>query len=140
MSGCAVPTVWHAELTSPDGVWIAIADTAQNGGPGNASIVTTVSVKGNRISNGPQLVLGFDCDGPVPRPYTRDDVANAGGTIDLKMKWITSTHLDVTYSGHPNVYLQTVKLWGVDISLQNVSSESSATRFFVSSETTVSAS
>jgi hypothetical protein len=121
-TGCRVnPTVWHIEIPSPDGVWIAIADTSQNGSPGNASIATTVSLKGTRISNAPQLVLGFDCDGPVSRPYTLDNVANAGGTIDLKMKWITPSHLEVTYGGHPNVYLQTVKLWGVNISLRNPS-------------------
>jgi hypothetical protein len=121
--GCRVdPTVWHAEIPSPDGVWVAIADTSQNGGPGNAAIATTVSLKGTRISNGPQLVLGFNCDGPVPRPYTLDNVANTGGTIDLQMKWLTPSHLEVTYKGHPDVYLQTVKLWGIDISLRNLSS------------------
>jgi hypothetical protein len=126
-SGCRVdPTVWHMEIPSPDGAWIALADTSQNGGPGNASIATTVSLKGTRSSNAPQLVLGFDCEGPVPRPYTLDNVANAGGTINLKMKWVTPSRLEVTYSGHPDVYLQTAKLWGVDISLRNLSSEATA--------------
>jgi hypothetical protein len=126
VSGCSAPTVWHAELPSTDGAWIAIAETQQGGGFGTAAILTTISLKGTRISNAPKVVLGFSCEGPVPRPYTLDNIANAGGTIDLKMKWVTSTHLDVTFSGHPDVYLQTVKLWGVDISLRNASSERSA--------------
>jgi hypothetical protein len=63
----------------------------------------------------------------VPRAYTLDNTANVGGTIDLKMQWITPTHLDVTYRGHPDVYLQTVKLWGADISLRNLSSDNSVT-------------
>ena len=127
MFGCNAPTVWHAELPSPDGKWIAIAETQQAGGFGTAAIPTTISLKGTKISNAPQLVLGFSCEGPVPRPYTLDNVANVGGTIDLKMQWVTPTHLDVTYRGHPDVYLQTVKLWGVDISLRNLSIDNSAT-------------
>jgi hypothetical protein len=125
--GCATPTVWHAELPSPDGKWIAIAETQQNGGFGTASISTTVSLKPTHLSNAPMDVLGFSCEDPVPRAYTLDNTANVGGTIDLKMQWITPTHLDVTYRGHPDVYLQTVKLWGADISLRNLSSDNSVT-------------
>jgi len=127
--GCAgaAPTVWHEELPSPDGKWIAIAETQQGGGFGTAAILTTISLKGTKISNAPQVVLGFSCDGPVPRPYTLDNIANVGGTVDLKMQWVTPTHLDVTYRGHPDVYLQTVKLWGTDISLRNLSSDNRAT-------------
>jgi hypothetical protein len=120
-TGCRYdPTVWHMEIPSPDGVWIAIADTAQNGGPGNASIATSISLKRTWSSNTPQLILGFDCDGPVPRPYTLDNVANAGGTINLQMKWLTPSHLEVTYAGNPDLYFQAVKVWGVDISLRNL--------------------
>jgi hypothetical protein len=119
--GCAAPTVWHAEFPSPDGHWIAIAETVQNGGFGTASIDTTVSLKLTHSSNASMMVLAFACMGPVPRPYTLDNVANAGGTINLQINWLTQSHLDVTYSGHPDVYLQTVKLWGAHISLRNLS-------------------
>jgi hypothetical protein len=122
--GCDdAPIVWRAEVPSPDGSWIAVALTQQGGGFGTAYINTTVSLKSTHLSNAPQTVLGFSCQGPVPRPYTLDNVANAGGTIDLQMKWLTPSHLEVTYSGHPDLYLQTVKLWGADISLRNLSSE-----------------
>jgi hypothetical protein len=72
------------------------------------------------------MVLAFACIGPVPRPYTLDNVANAGGTINLQMKWLTPLHLDVTYSGHPELNFQAVKLWGADISLRNVASDTTA--------------
>ena len=125
-NGCAAPTVWHSEVPSPDGSWIAIAETVQNGGFGTASIATTVSLKLIRSSNAPVMVLAFDCIGPVPRPYTLDNVANAGGTINLQMKWLTPSHLDVTYSGHPELNFQAVKLWGADISLLNIASDTTA--------------
>jgi hypothetical protein len=125
-NGCAAPAVWHAEVPSPDGSWIAIAETVQNGGFGTASIATTVSLKLTRSSNAPVMVLAFACMGPVPRPYTLDNVANAGGTINLQMKWLTPSHLDVTYSGHPELNFQAVKLWGADISLRNVASDTTA--------------
>jgi hypothetical protein len=67
--------------------------------------------------------LAFSCEGPVPRPYVLDNVANVGGTINLRMKWLTPSHLEVTYSGHPDLYFQAVKVWGIDISVRDVSSE-----------------
>jgi len=120
-AGCAAPTVWMAELRSPDGAWIAIARTVQSGGFGTAWITTTVSLKRNNISKPPMEVLGFSCKGPVPRPYVLDNAANAGGTIDLKMKWPTASRLEVTYKGNPGLYLQVVKYQGIEISLQDLS-------------------
>ncbi len=122
--GCAAPIVWHAELPSPNGRWVAIAQTVQGGGFGSAFIATTVSLKPTYLSNAPETVLGFSCQGPVPRPYTLDNVANAGGTINLHMEWLTPSHLEVSYSGQPDIYLQSVKLWGAEISLRNLSDES----------------
>src|SRR5205814_7685807 len=70
----------------------------------------------------PDQVLGFSCLGPAPRPYVLDN-ANAGGTIDLTMKWVTPAHLDVTYDRHPNLYFQVVKYSGINISVRDLSSE-----------------
>jgi hypothetical protein len=69
-------------------------------------------------------VLGFFCDGPVSRPFRLDNVANAGGTIDLKMKWTNSSHLDVTYDGHASLDFQVAKVHGIEISVQNLSNGS----------------
>ena len=49
------------------------------------------------------------------------DNANAGGTIDLTMKWVTPSHLHVTYDKHPDLYFQTVKYDGISISVQDLS-------------------
>jgi hypothetical protein len=123
-SGCHdAPTIWTAEARSPDGLWIASARTIQNGGFGSAHIDTIVYLKWTRDSNPPQEVLGFSCDGAAPRPYVLDNVANAGGTINLTMKWVTPSHLDVTYDKHPDLYFQVVKFAGIGISVHDLSSE-----------------
>jgi hypothetical protein len=89
-----------------------------------ASIDTTVYLKSTRFSNPPTKVLGFSCQGPVPRPYVLDNVANAGGTIDLTMKWLTPSHLEVTYSGrNGSLDFQVAKIRGIEISVQDLSSE-----------------
>src|SRR5260370_10484750 len=121
-AGCAAPTVWKQEVRSPDGSWIAIARTVQSGGYGTASIITSVSLKQATISQPPMEVLGFSCEGPVPRPYVHDNAAKSGGTISLTMKWLTPSHLDLTYHGHADLYFQAVKYAGIEISVRNLSS------------------
>jgi hypothetical protein len=117
-----VYTVWTEEARSPDGLWIASARTEQHGGPGTAGIDTIVYLKWTRDSNPPQEVLGFACGGPVPRPFVLDNKANAGGTIDLRMKWLTPRHLEVAYnSGEGSLYFQVVKTGGIDISVRDLS-------------------
>jgi hypothetical protein len=126
-SSCRRPTIddltiWKAELRSPDGLLIASVRTIQNGGFGSAHIDTVVSLKQSFSSQDPVEVLAFDCPGPTARPYVLDS-ANAGGTIDLTMKWITPSHLQITYDGHADLYFQAVKAFGTDISVQDLSSE-----------------
>jgi hypothetical protein len=119
-------TVWKAEVRSPDGAWIADAYTIQNGGFGSAHIDTIVYLKQNGGSQPPTDVLAFSYDGPVPRPYVLDNVANAGGTIDLTMKWVTPSHLHVTFDGHPDLYYQVVRAGGINISIQDLSNGSTS--------------
>ena len=69
----------------------------------------------------PTEILVFHCHGAVPHPYVLDNVANQGGTINLSMQWITPSHLRVSYSGHPELNLQMVKYWGVEITAQDLS-------------------
>ena len=117
-------TVWKAELWSPGGFWIASARTIQNGGFGSAHIETIVYLKQNIASQPQTEVLGSDCRGPVRRPYVLDNVANAGGTINLTMKWVTPSHLGVTYNGDAgNLDSQVVKFASIDISVQDLSRE-----------------
>jgi hypothetical protein len=126
LSGCRPSpddlTVWKAELGSPDGLWIASARTIQNGGFGSAHIDTTVELTPGNASQPPKEVLAFTCLGPVPRPYVLDNTANAGGTIDLTMKWVGPSHLEVTFDGHPDLYYQVAQYDGIDITLQDRSS------------------
>ena len=122
-SGCQnAPTIWQAEARSPDGAWIASARTVQNGGFGSGSIDTVVSLKRTNSSQRPMEVLGFSSEGAAPRPYVLDQ-ANAGGTIDLTMKWVTPSHLEVTYDRHPHLDFQVVKYDGIDVSVRDLSSE-----------------
>jgi len=81
-----------------------------------------VYLKPSRGSQPPIEVLAFNCLGPAPRPYVLDN-ANAGGTIDLTVKWVTPSHLHVTYDKHPDLYFQVVKYDGISISVQDLSSE-----------------
>jgi hypothetical protein len=69
------------------------------------------------------MVLGFSCVGPAARPYVLDN-ANAGGTIDLTMKWLAPSHLHVAYDRHPDLYFQAVKYDGIKITVQDLSSKS----------------
>lgn len=119
-SGCNAPTVWDAEVPSPDGQYIAIANTVQNGGFGTDSIDTIISLQQANIPKTRTIVLAFDCNGPVPHPYVLDDVANAGGTINLKVHWVTPSHLDVTYHGNPTIDFQAVKCQGIVITLHEL--------------------
>jgi hypothetical protein len=117
-------TVWKTEIQSPDGLWIASARTIQNGGLGSANIATVIYLKSTKNSEPPTEVLAFDCQGPVPRPYVLDNVANAGGTINLTMKWVSPTHLEVTYEGRAgSLEFQVLKIAGIDISVRDLSSE-----------------
>ncbi len=70
---------------------------------------------------------GFFCEGPAARPYVLDNKANAGGTIDLTMKWTTPSHLEVTYDGHASLDFQVVKMGGIDISVRDLSKETTKT-------------
>ena len=130
ISGCRgrdVPTIWKAELKSPDGAWVAIAHTEQDGGFGSAYIGTDVDLKSTNgsVNKGkPFNVLDFDCPGPAGHAYVLDD-ANAGGTIDLKMQWLDPSHLQVSYNGKATVNLQVAQFAGVSVSLQDLSTHKS---------------
>jgi hypothetical protein len=110
--GCGDSTIWKAAVRSPDGSWIASARTLEGGGFGTGHLYTIVYLQ-QADSSGtpfgtPLEVLGFS------------------GPIDLTMKWITRSHLEVTYDTHPDLYFQAVKALGVDISVRDLSSETNS--------------
>lgn len=124
--GCGAPTVWKAEIPSPDRHWLAIAQTVQNGGFGTGSIFTTVYLKQNNLWRRPTEVVSFFCEGPVPRPYVLDNTANAGGTINLTMEWATPLHLEITYRGHADLYFQVFRYSGIEISVRDLSGKTTS--------------
>jgi len=121
--GRGYTTIWKEAVPSPDGLWLASAETVQNGGFGSAAIQTTVYLKQAGGSQPPTEILEFWCEGPVLRPYVLDNVANKGGTINLTMTWLTPSHLDITYDGHARLDFQAVKCAGIEISVRDLSKD-----------------
>jgi hypothetical protein len=90
-------------------------------------IATGVSLRrpDKTVNSGePFEILDFICDGPAAKAYVLDS-ANAGGTINLTMKWVTPRHLEVTYDGRATVNLQVVRFADVEISLLDTSKPTS---------------
>lgn len=90
-------TTWSAEAKSPDGNWAASARSEQWGGPGNAFDATTVLLKQEGGERPPVEILMFEHDFAL---------------IDLKMTWISSTHLNVEYGSQAKLDFQAVKTFG----------------------------
>jgi hypothetical protein len=106
-----VATTWSAEANSPDGRWLATARTQQWGGPGTAYDATTVYLKQTDSSQPATQVLGF---------------SHQYATMNLGMKWLTPTHLEVTYGpstragDRVSLDFQAIRYNGVEISARNV--------------------
>jgi hypothetical protein len=107
--GCQdIRTVWSAEVRSPDGYWVATAQTIQHSGPGTAGLESSVFLK--RDSSPRLLILGF---------LHRGDYQGNG--ISLTMHWASPTHLNVTYDGRAaSLEFQTIRCDGVDISVRDI--------------------
>ena len=106
-------------MRSPDGAWLATERTDQYGGFGSAYIDTIVTLKrlDGTINRGkPFDILEYPEGGPMPKPYALSQ-ENAGGGVDLEMRWLSSNHLEIDYSGHFNPDLQVVRFGGVEITL-----------------------
>jgi hypothetical protein len=104
-------TIWSTEVQSPDGRWIARALTKQYSGPGNAGLLTTVYMKRIKGPDEPIEILLFEQDAT---------------SINLKMNWLTASHLEVTYKQPAVIDFQAIKCGGVDISVRDVSSDSAS--------------
>ncbi len=120
LNGCRSNlTVWRTELLSPDKAWLAVAHTDQNGGFGSAYVDTVVSLKkldGSVNRGKPFDVLEYPDGGPIRKSYVLSD-ENAGGGVNLQMKWLSASHLEINYSGNIDPDLQVVRFAGVDITL-----------------------
>jgi hypothetical protein len=99
------------EVRSPDGLWIAKALSQQWSGPGNAYDATTVYLRRTKGPQSPIEILGF---------------SHEYATMDLKMEWISPTHLNVMYGeskrpdDHVSLDFQAIKCAGIEISAQHL--------------------
>ena len=111
--GCSgSDTIWSTEARSPDGRWLAKAQTVQTGGFGTGLTTTDVDLKWIKGSDSPETVLVFV-----------HDSRSVPDTIHLSMSWVAPSHLEVTYDGHPRIDFQVVKLGDVEISLRDLSTK-----------------
>ena len=111
--GCHnVTTTWSAKVRSPDGQWIAIARTQQTVEIAGEDYYTTVNLQPLGVSQAPTEILEFS------HQYVR---------MNLKMKWLTPSHLEVVYGpsskpwDHVDVDFQVVKIAGIEVSIRNLS-------------------
>jgi hypothetical protein len=111
--GCrkSVETIWAAaEAKSPDGQWLAKAQTVQRSGFGTDGAVTAVYLQHFSDARSPVQVLSF--------PQNQNAQTSV---IDFKRKWVDGTHLEVSYKEHPNLDFQVVRYAGIDISVRDLS-------------------
>jgi hypothetical protein len=109
-------TIWSAESRSPDGKIIASARAiGANGFGTGGGIHTFAYLNWTTDSQPPTLILDLV------------DNTNAPADTSVELKWLTPTHLEVTYGGNRNVGFQAVKWAGVDISVRGMTSAASNT-------------
>lgn len=108
ISGCkgGSETTWSAESRSPDGKMIATARTIVSSGFGTGGYSSTVELNWTYGSQRPTTILVFT-----------DAPAEPENTSVVGMKWLTPTHLVLTYMGIRTIGFQAVKCDGVDISV-----------------------
>lgn len=114
LSGCQDEgeTIWSSEIRSPDGRWLATANTKQWGGPGTAYVATIVYLKLIDSPQPPTQVLLFSNESAYPI-----------GSTGVHMEWLTPKHLNVTYGSHATLDFQAIKCAGIDISAVGPSTE-----------------
>jgi hypothetical protein len=112
VSGCGrdAATISSTKSISPDGLWVAEAHTDQYGGPGTAGIISTVSL--NRVTGRQDKIEVLQLS------------HNVTTSIDLKLNWLTSSHLEITYNQASSVDFQAIRAAGMDITVRNLSSTS----------------
>jgi hypothetical protein len=109
-------TTWSATSRSPDGKMIARAQTIVSSGFGTGGYSSVVTLNWTNGSQDPVNILVFT-DGPNEPENTKV----------VTMKWLTPTHLELTYKGHRTIGFQAVKADDIDISVRDVSSETPGT-------------
>ena len=88
LAGCEPNSaaIWSDKAPSPSGRWTAAATTIQTGGPGTASVGTTVHLQWTGTQAPPTLILGLENDTAYPL-----------GITAVRMTWRTEGQLDLGY-------------------------------------------
>ena len=111
--GCRdAETIWSTESRSPDGRWIATAHTDEYGGPGTAGILSTVSLRQVKGRQEKIEILQLSQDAT---------------SVDLKLNWLTPSHLEITYKQPASIDFQAIKCGGIEISVRDISAPTSNT-------------
>jgi hypothetical protein len=92
---------------SPDSRWVATARTDQNGGPGTASVQTTVYLGLAGKPSRALEVLGLSNESAYPV-----------GITSVRMAWVSPTHLNITYGEKAALEFQAIQYAGITISVE----------------------
>ena len=116
--GCQDATIVRStEAKSPDGQWLAVANTIRHSGPGNAALETRVFLNHTVHPKSSVEILEFFHD------------PNGLSDLHLAIKWETPSHLYVTYDGQAaSLDFQVVKNAGIEISVSDQSDHSRIVR------------
>jgi hypothetical protein len=112
------PTVWKKDLRSPNGAWVATAQTRQWGGFGSAWVETTVSIRrvNGTVNRGkPFDVFSYPGGGNIPKTYVLSD---ENLDPDLQMIWLAPNHLQIAHRSAIDPDLEVIRFSNVDISFQ----------------------
>jgi hypothetical protein len=108
LSGCKSHPTWSGEAKSSDGKMIATASTFQDAGFLAGETQTTVYLNWAVESQTKTLILAYS-DGPSAQ------------NMAVEMKWLTPTHLELSYKGQRSLDFQAIKCNGVDITVRDPS-------------------
>jgi hypothetical protein len=111
VTGCKPKAIWSAESRSGDGTIVASAHAIGANGFGNGGgLHTLVYVKWVADSQPPTLILDLV------------DATDSPADTHVEMKWLSPTHLELTWAGNQTIGFQAVKWAGVDISVRALTS------------------
>lgn len=114
--GCKQETIWSAESRSPDGKIAASARAVGANGFGTGGGIHTFAyLNWTADSQAPTMILDLI------------DNTNTSPDTKVEMKWLTPTHLEITYTGNRVLGFQAVKWAGVDISVRELNNTASST-------------
>ena len=113
--------VWKSELLSPDKKWFARAEAIQIGDFDSSNIDTNVYLDSTEEKESRFKVLTLISTGSVPHPYELNE-ANRGGTINLSLKWLTPSQLEISYQGHAQERNRAVGVDQIQIKVRALSS------------------